>query len=145
MSAIWTPEDSDAVAELSDEECWSLLAETEVGRLAASVANVPDIFPVNHVVDGHTLLVRTAEGTKLLEMTINSYVAYEIDGWDAEYAWSVVVRGNASVLDKQADILRASSLGLRTWAPTLTTRFVRITPMVITGRRIRRDGVEYWV
>jgi nitroimidazol reductase NimA-like FMN-containing flavoprotein (pyridoxamine 5'-phosphate oxidase superfamily) len=36
---------------LSLDDCWQLLRDHEVGRLAVSIANHPDIFPINYVVD----------------------------------------------------------------------------------------------
>ena len=37
----------------------------QVGRLAVSIKEQPDIFPINFVVDHGTVVFRTAEGTKL--------------------------------------------------------------------------------
>ncbi|AWB89175.1 pyridoxamine 5'-phosphate oxidase family protein [Salinibacterium hongtaonis] len=130
--------DENPITPLSTEECWDLLPASDLGRLAVSVGGAPDIFPVNYVVDGRSLLFRTAEGTKLLELTINSTVAFEADGWDDDTAWSVVVRGGARVLELQDEIFRADTLPLRPWTPTLKYRYVRITPDVVTGRRIIR-------
>jgi len=48
---------------LAPNECWDLLRTADVGRLAAAVANRPDIFPVNFVVDNASVVFRTAEGT----------------------------------------------------------------------------------
>lgn len=130
--------DENPITPLSTDECWDLLPTSDLGRLAVSVGGAPDIFPVNYVVDGRSLLFRTAEGTKLLELTINSTVAFEADGWDDDTAWSVVARGNARVLELQDEIFRADTLPLRPWTPTLKYRYVRITPDVVTGRRIIR-------
>jgi nitroimidazol reductase NimA-like FMN-containing flavoprotein (pyridoxamine 5'-phosphate oxidase superfamily) len=126
------------IAELSVAECWSLLATSDLGRLAVAVGGAPDIFPVNYVVDGRSLVFRTAQGTKLLELTINSQVAFESDGWDDKYAWSVVARGPAYAVEKQGEIQRADTLPLRPWLPTLKYTYVRINPQVVTGRRILR-------
>ena len=65
---------------LEAHTCWMLLRSSEVGRLAVSVADHPDIFPINYVVQGGTLLFRTSQGTKLAALTINESVALEIDG-----------------------------------------------------------------
>ncbi|QEE61175.1 pyridoxamine 5'-phosphate oxidase family protein [Salinibacterium sp. dk2585] len=130
--------DESPITSLSDDECWGLLPTSQLGRLAVSVGGSPDIFPVNYVVDGRSVVFRTAEGTKLLELTINSNVAFEADGWDELTAWSVVVRGTARQLERQRDILRADELPLRPWTPTLKYIYVRISPEVVTGRRIVR-------
>ena len=88
------------VAELSEEECWERLSANSLGRLATAVAGNPDIFPVNYYADGKSLLIRTAPGTKLLELTIHHDVAFEIDGYTDDEAWSVIVKGAASELEK---------------------------------------------
>ena len=82
-----------AVSVLSEADCWQLLDGTSFGRLAVSVGDQPEIFPVNYFADGRTVLFRTAEGTKLLELTINSLVAFETDHYSDTDAWSVVVKG----------------------------------------------------
>jgi uncharacterized protein len=45
--------------------CWALLRSQEAGRLAVLIADRPEIFPINYVVDHGTVVFRTAEGTKL--------------------------------------------------------------------------------
>lgn len=132
------------VADLSEEECWQLLAQGEMGRLALSVGGVPDIFPVNHNVDGRSLLLRTAEGAKLFELTMNSCVAFEVDGWNADYAWSVVLRGTAAVIEREIEQFAALRLGVIPWTPLPTTVFVRISPLALTGRRMQRGGFDRW-
>ena len=65
---------------LDRNECWSLLRTAVLGRLAISIANHPDIFPINYVVDHGTVVFRTAEGTKLAGAVLGSTVAFEVDG-----------------------------------------------------------------
>lgn len=127
--------DSNPVTEVTEHEIWELLRSTPLGRLAVTAAGEIDIFPVNYIVDGSTLLFRTAPGTKLIELTVRSAVAFEIDGWTEHSAWSVVVKGIAEQLDHQADIDRADTLPLLPWIPTLKYRYVRITPTQVSGRR----------
>ena len=50
---------------LENAECWDLLREHQVGRLAVDIAGRPDIFPINYLVHGGGILFRTAPGTKL--------------------------------------------------------------------------------
>ena len=45
---------------LESNECWALLRAADVGRLAVSIAERPDIFPVNFAVDHGTIVFRTA-------------------------------------------------------------------------------------
>ena len=122
---------------LTERECWVLMAHAEVGRLAVCVGNGPEIFPVNFVTDNRTVLIRTAEGTKLAAVAVNPQVAFEVDGFDAvrAEAWSVVVRGSARVLEKLNEIYAAQELPLVPWHATPKPIFVRIEPVTISGRR----------
>ena len=131
--------DESPIIQLTDLEIWERLRATPMGRLAVSAGGEIDIFPVNYLVDNETLLFRTAEGTKLVELTVHSAVAFEIDGFDDDTAWSVVVKGEAMKLDHQSEIDRADTLPLTPWIPTLKYIYVRITPTSMSGRSFRRD------
>lgn len=96
---------------------------------------MPEIFPLNFVVDGESVVFRTAEGSKLVELVINEQVAFEVDGWNDNGGWSVVVKGLASVVPAGEQHDRAEALPLRPWIPTIKTNFVRITASEVTGRR----------
>ena len=138
----------DGVEILPPEECWALLRSAQVGRLAVSIMNRPDIFPVNHIVDHGSLVFRTAEGTKLAAAVLGTAVAYEADGYDAARgeAWSVVVRGQAVDIERIHELLAATDLPLFPWLASPKGRFVRIEPETITGRRfhvIERVEVEH--
>ena len=50
---------------LSESQCWDLLDEEVVGRLAVAPGGRPDIFPVNFITHDGAILFRTAEGSKL--------------------------------------------------------------------------------
>lgn len=123
---------------LSEEECWNLLARRELGRLAVAVDGKPDIFPVNYVTDGPKVLFRTAPGSKLAHLSANPDVAFEVDEYDEVSAASVVLRGVAERLELQREIDDADSLPFASWIPTLKYRWVRISPVSITGRRFQR-------
>jgi nitroimidazol reductase NimA-like FMN-containing flavoprotein (pyridoxamine 5'-phosphate oxidase superfamily) len=124
---------------LGDEEVWTLLGGTSVGRLAVSIADHPDIFPINHVVDGRTIVFRTAEGTKLAAAVLGRSVAFEVDGYDADAgeAWSVVVKGRAEEIEGLEEQMAAEGLPLFPWAAFPKPRWVRIEPEDVSGRRFR--------
>jgi uncharacterized protein len=122
---------------LDRDEAWKLLKGQTLGRLAVSVAGQPDIFPVNFHADDASIVFRTAPGSKLLKVTINATVAFETDAYDTDEGWGVVVQGTANVLEKQAEIFAAESLGLRSWIPTVKPAFVRIVPTEVSGRRFQ--------
>ena len=120
---------------VSNAECWQLLSGRSLGRLATSIGGQPEIFPVNFVVQNHTVLFRSAEGTKLITIVMNNLVAFESDDHDNACGWSVIVKGKAHILETFADIQEAEDADLRSWISTLKQRFVRIVPSEITGRR----------
>jgi uncharacterized protein len=123
--------------ELSEPECWDLLRNAEVGRIAVSIMNHPDIFPINYVVDHGSIVFRTAEGTKLAAAVLGASVAFEIDGYDAALgeAWSVVVKGAAVEIEQILGRFDAADLPLFPWHASPKHRFVRIEPELVTGRR----------
>jgi nitroimidazol reductase NimA-like FMN-containing flavoprotein (pyridoxamine 5'-phosphate oxidase superfamily) len=136
------PEPS-SVERLEDDECWELLAEARFGRLAVAAAGDIDIFPVNFVVRGHEVVIRTAEGTKLLEAVISDLVAIETDHRDPEtgVAWSVVAKGEPEMLERFDDIYAAQRLDIRPWIRDLPKEhFIRVLVHTISGRRLRSSG-----
>ena len=130
---------ADPLAPLSDEDCWERLGGQELGRLVTHVGDVLDIFPVNYVLDGRAVVFRTAEGSKLFELTVNDEVLFEVDDHTDDDAWSVVVRGHAHRLETSAEVEHADGLGLRPWVPTLKYNYVRIEPTAVSGRAFRRE------
>lgn len=136
-----TTTDHAATEALTDAECWQLLRESAVGRLAVIVDRHPDIFPVNHVVDHGTIVFRSGTGTKVFA-SLHQPVAFESDGYDVEgsSAWSVVVHGIAGEIVETNESIRAMGLPLFPWQAGPKSRFVRIEPTSITGRRIHVSG-----
>lgn len=132
--------DDEVFMHLTDDECWRLLGEAQLGRLALAAGGEVDIFPVNFVVSGRALYFRTAPGDKLLELAVHPEVAFEIDGYDDETAFSVIVKGVAERLETQTEIDEADRLPLASWAPTLKYRWVRINPTSVSGRSFVRGA-----
>ena len=62
-------------------------------------------------------MFRTAEGTKLAAAVLGTFVAFEVDGYDAEAgdAWSVVIKGRASEIERMQDVFDALDLPLFPW------------------------------
>ena len=120
---------------LNEDKAWDLLAGQRLGRLAVRSDVGLDIFPVNYVVDGESLVFRTAEGTKLASLIANSLVTFEIDSWTEEVGYSVIVKGPATPITNPAEIARAEALRLKPWVPTVKTIFVRISISEISARK----------
>ncbi len=131
---------------LDTHMCLDLLRRREVGRLAVSITDHPDIFPINDVVDRGTVVFRTAEGTKLAAALFGRSVAFESDGYDPDAgdAWSVVVKGYAVEIEQLQQFFDALDLPLFPWHAGPKHRFVRIEPVAITGRRFHVVGREAW-
>jgi nitroimidazol reductase NimA-like FMN-containing flavoprotein (pyridoxamine 5'-phosphate oxidase superfamily) len=124
---------------LEANQCWELLRSSEVGRLAVSIGDHPDIFPVNFVVEHGNVVFRTAEGTKLAAAVLGTAVAFEVDGYDADAgeAWSVVIKGRAVEIERMQDVFDALDLPLFPWHAAPKHRFVRIEPDDVSGRRFQ--------
>lgn len=123
---------------LTEDACWEFLRDRPVGRLATAVAGEPDIFPVSFAAaDGHVYF-RTYPGSKLVEVAVNTRVALEADEWSPEVATSVVVKGTAEILERDADLAAAEATGLVSYQDDGKNVWVRITPSTISGRRLTR-------
>jgi uncharacterized protein len=129
--------DDPGVTTVPEHTCWMLLRSVEVARLAVSVDARPDIFPVNFVVDHGTLVFRTGEGSKYAAMMANPVVAVEVDGYDAsaQEAWSVVIHGRVEEIKQLHERIESMDLPLFPWHASAKSRFVRIVPELISGRR----------
>jgi uncharacterized protein len=125
---------------IGEDESWALLSSVTLGRLATSVGDVPDIFPVNFVVQRRTILIRTAEGAKLSSVAVNHRVAFEADLHDVEQGWSVVVKGMAHVVQNALELHDAERAQVMPWTATTKLRYLRIVPTAITGRRFHFGG-----
>jgi nitroimidazol reductase NimA-like FMN-containing flavoprotein (pyridoxamine 5'-phosphate oxidase superfamily) len=124
--------------ELTRSECFRLLASRHLGRIVLIDELGPAAFPVNYVLDGHTLLFRTDEGSKLDAALRGARVAFQIDGADetSRTGWSVLVRAEAVEVVDSDDLAQVRKLPLYPWAPGAKTHYVRLLPALLTGRRI---------
>jgi uncharacterized protein len=134
-----TGTEAGGVDELSESECWRLLRAAPYGRLAVAINNHPDVFPVNHLVDGNTLVFRSAAGTKLAAAVLGRAVAFEVDGHEEGMAWSVVVKGSARLVERLDEYLDAELLPIRPWFAGPKPNIVRIDTEEVSGRRFHSD------
>jgi uncharacterized protein len=131
-------------APLTTDQCWRLLPEHGLGRVGFDVGRGPRIHPMNYVVDGQTIVLRTS-GDSELELftrlfTSGSLVAFEVDDLDTEQheGWSVLIGGRVAPVDRQEELDRLSRMP-RPWAGGERDHVVRITPVEVTGRRIGHE------
>lgn len=128
----------DPVEVLSDDECWQLLRSEEFARLAYRLVDEVHLVPLNYVVEGDGLLIRTTSGNKLLAAALHSDVALEIDWHDDTTAWSVVARGRLRRLEENEQH-RLEGMPQESWVPTLKYDVVELVPTAVTGRRFRLE------
>ncbi len=121
---------------LSPQACLDLLGSRTTGRLAyVARAGVPDIAPVNYVMAGSDLLIRSAPGPKLQAAERRERVAFEVDDIDeqTQHGWSVVVAGVAEPLTPE----QAAQLPQPVpWANGSRRHTLRIRPTRIDGRKL---------
>ena len=127
---------------LTSDESWELLDTQRLGRLVVSIQGRIEVYPVNFITHEGKILFRTAEGSKLVELTIFPDVAFQVDHVAAESAWSVLVRGTARRLTTSSEILEADKLQLHSWVPTPKYNYVEIAPGEVSGRRVRLEPHE---
>jgi nitroimidazol reductase NimA-like FMN-containing flavoprotein (pyridoxamine 5'-phosphate oxidase superfamily) len=136
------PRATGQVERLPTAECWTLLQEARLGRLAVIHADgAPDVFPVNFTTHEGALFVRTARDAKLLHIAQHPLVAFEVDGETDDSRWSVVVRGSAARVTGDDELRRSGVRELESWSPTPKFFAIKITAHTVTGRRFpKRSG-----
>ena len=139
--AATTAGQPDPVRILDEDECWRLLADTTLGRFAVAVPNGVDVFPINYLTHHRELFFRSAPGSKLVDLTREPRVAFEIDGEHARHVWSVVVHGTARRLAADDEIDDSGIQSLQTWHPSEKNNYVRIRPESVTGRSFAKAAL----
>jgi hypothetical protein len=121
---------------LTTTECFSLLADSVIGRVAYW-DDGPVVIPIAFIVDGDAIVFRTDGRSRLASVGIGSDLALEVD--DVEPALrsgrSVLARGlGRRVVDD--DRLDSYRRRLWAWAPGERDCFIRMPLSSVTGRRI---------
>lgn len=126
---------------LTHAQSMALLRSRAIGRVAYLDAGSPTVVPVNHLVDGSCIVMRTLAGGKLDAALIGHPVAFQLDDHDPARGtgWSVLVRGRADLLEDEDRVARYEQ-ELESWAvgPEGEAAWIRIVPDEITGRRLHR-------
>lgn len=124
---------------LPRRECFELLSLSPVGRIGVLVDSAPEIYPVNYVVDDHSIVFKTDHGSKLRGLLRSPAVCFEADGFDHDehVGWSVLVKGRAEEIRGPEETRRAEQLPLRLWPIGDKTHWIRIHAVEVSGRRIR--------
>lgn len=124
------------LATLVAYDCWGLLEEAEVARVAWLGADGIRLVPVNYVVADGALWFRTDRESALARECAGQELVVEVDHVDAATAaaWSVVITGLPELIDaaEAPDMLGE----MRVWAGGPHSTFVRVEPVSVTGRRV---------
>ncbi|HKY13640.1 MAG TPA: pyridoxamine 5'-phosphate oxidase family protein [Microthrixaceae bacterium] len=136
--------DPNGLEVLTADECLDLLRRQSVGRIAIDTDALPVILPVNYIVLGDDIVIRTRRGTRLADATRHSIVAFEVDDFDAdtEAGWSVMVQGVAREVLDPLELEEARAAVLARWLDPDDSRHVSISMDVITGRRLPCPAVS---
>jgi uncharacterized protein len=130
--------DRNGLEVLERDECLRLLAGATIGRVGLSSQALPVVLPVNFVLDGTGIVIRTAGGSKLDAAIRNAVVAFEVDAIEpfTHTGWSVLVTGVAVEVTDPDQLARIRRLPLAHWAPGPAEHFVRISTNLVSGRRL---------
>ncbi|TDU05835.1 pyridoxamine 5'-phosphate oxidase-like protein [Streptomyces sp. 846.5] len=130
------------VLEVDAAEALRLLASTSLGRIVFTENALPAIRPVNHIVLGGDIIVRTHLGAALAAhvqgtATPGTVVAYEADDIDpsTHLGWSVVVTGFGRLVTDSTELETYRS-HLMPWVDRVMDCAVHIHPEIITGVRL---------
>jgi len=134
----------DEVVELSVAECRDLLATDSVGRVAFVTPSGPRIIPVNYVLAGDALELRTTAYSELATYAPGTEIAFEIDQLDSERrrGWSVVAHGVCERVDApHSGSLHRDGPLPEPWAGGVRPLLLRLPWRELTGRRV---GGVHW-
>jgi len=124
---------------LPREESLRLLASTSLGRVVFTHFALPAIRPVNHMVEGDTIVIRTHLGAVIASAVdgTGTVVAYEADmiGPDDHLGWSVIVVGRANRVTDPGEIARYQH-ALRPWVSGVMDEVIVITADMVDGFRL---------
>jgi uncharacterized protein len=114
------------------------MATARVGRISYTRHAMPAVEPVNFVLDEHCIVIRADPGGALAAATRQAVVAFQTDDLspDALPGWSVTVVGMCQEVTDQVEIARLGALSLGSPAAGQRDHLVRITPGMVTGRRL---------
>ena len=127
--------DRPQLLDLTAEECWELLGQYDVGRVAVNIpGDGPLVVPVNYILDGHAVVFRSDPGTKIDALRVGP-VSFQLDQINpaSRTGWSVLLTGIAY----EAMPSEIGDLHVEPWADGEKATFVRLIPRTVTGRRIR--------
>jgi uncharacterized protein len=135
--------DGPAPQQLSRDDCLRLMASVSMGRIIYTRQALPAVELVNYALDHGDIVIKTDGDGKLAAATRHTVVAFEADCLDAEQAgWSVTAIGPSREVTDPEDIGRLQKIALSSWTHGIREHFIRVSPEMLNGRRLRAHGQE---
>lgn len=138
--ALGSPRDREQhLVDMGGEELLHLLGAMHFGRLAFDDGDGPVVLPVNFVLDGGDVLVRSAQGAKLDAARRGARAALEVDHVDPVRGggWSILVRGTLEVDTDPSAFVRRAAMPPAVPAGA-KPNVLRLRSDSVSGRRLRR-------
>ncbi|MDR6862688.1 pyridoxamine 5'-phosphate oxidase family protein [Phycicoccus sp. 3266] len=125
---------------IPESEALALLGSLDFGRLVFTEHALPAVRPLNHILEGGDVIIRTRFGSAAASAAIPSavdVVTYQADHVDPRdrTGWSVVVTGRASVVTEPERLRRCAEL-LHPWVELPMDLTLAIAPEIIRGFRL---------
>jgi nitroimidazol reductase NimA-like FMN-containing flavoprotein (pyridoxamine 5'-phosphate oxidase superfamily) len=130
--------DAESIA-VTRAECGRLLRSMAVGRVAFTDGALPQVMPVNYVMDGTSVVFRTEARGRLAYCCRYAVVAFEVDDIDpaTQHGWSVLIVGDTAIITDEDQLTRVRQLPFATPADSDRDHYIRIVPGIVTGRRVQ--------
>jgi hypothetical protein len=121
-----------------------LMGLVPVGRIVYTRQALPAVELVNFTLDDGDIVISTDGGGKLAAATRGAVVAFETDSVDpvGRSGWSVTVVGNSRAVTDIEEIRHLRQIAPTPWAPGRHDHFIRVSAVLVTGRRIESETVS---
>lgn len=126
------------MVELEEPDCWTLLGDHGVGRVALAGADGPLVLPLNYQVLDGEVVFSTGEDAPLT-LADGSEIAFEADHIDDAFSrgWSVLLVGPIRLVADEDAARRLREAAYSTpWAGDGRERVMVLSPRRVTGRKI---------
>lgn len=125
--------------QLTKAESLRLLGGIPFGRVIFIHMTMPAVRPVNHIIDGGAVIIRTHLGAAVLD-AIGMVVSYQADAIDLtdHLGWSVILHGYARAVTDPDTVTRYEQL-LHPWVHGEMNHVIRIAPEIVTGFELVKD------
>lgn len=130
------------IRELTAEECRRLLTAASVGRLGFTRSGQVEIIPVNYVLDGDDLIIRTLPDGLVSSATASGErIAFEVDHLEdlAGEAWSILMHGQLHAITDADEVAALETDRVTPWAGGDRSLHLRFVVQDLTGRWVRRE------